>query len=448
MFETRTQSDEMRLAVLAILARSYDVDESRMTFSFQGLSRRTSSTPNSVTMTITISPPTTINTQYGLSCAPPVGTSSCNQAQAALQAVGVSSDSCTLTGGVLRTVVWGDDNTIQNTLVAYCTSTALLTTLGTQFTASELVGLLQQLEASGSMNIAINGLVFIPSNSTSSASVVTPQNPSTDSSTGGSGGMMFAGAGAGGAVLVIIIVAAVILSRRKSSLKTPPGSSHAMPTRRDSRLGGRAVVNPMFYETDLNQTYDNKASVVHQNPLFDGEEGLYHDSARMPGNDGGYLDMSAADSAANASTSAALDQRAPEAAINNEPYENVREEAEEGNALPAPTNNLPGQPTSEEAEPEHYQRANPGEQATYDSGAPSASYCEAQPASYYSGPEASSGYGSATPENGYATVTTGESTYAQPMYSQADQPIYGETSSAVHPALASLPAEEPLYDVE
>jgi hypothetical protein len=82
--------------------------------------------------------------------------------------------------------------------------------------------------------------------------------------------------------------------------------------RRDSRLSGRAVVNPMFYETDFGQP-GLDSSKVQQNPLFEGDESMYNDSVaaltsfpnEVGTNDGGYLDMCPTDPSKEQDASAA-----------------------------------------------------------------------------------------------------------------------------------------------
>ncbi len=244
----------------------------------------------------------------------------------------------------------------------------LLAALGAQPTAEEIEAALDLLFSTGSLDIAAGGFVFLPMN-TSATRTVVPQmaRAAGASSGGGGGGMLFAAAGAGGAVLVLIVIIAVILTRRKRramnktqsvsgcmlvgcpgvffccfylfmcsaallhcsvvcflsdvdvwvrmsfcALLTSPQASSVL-TRRDSRLGGKAgvsgmaFVNPMYSEMVLSEEAPAGFNgTVSHNPLFEGDEGLYHDSQavasepQLDGNDGGYLDMAPAEAVAEA----------------------------------------------------------------------------------------------------------------------------------------------------
>jgi hypothetical protein len=110
-------------------AQKYPVDDNRLRFRFEGVTRRTSGGSNSISVSIVISPPPTLNTQYGLSCSATSG-STCASAQASLQGFGVSSDRCSVLGGVLRAVVWGNETALQSSLSPLCQNAPILSEWG------------------------------------------------------------------------------------------------------------------------------------------------------------------------------------------------------------------------------------------------------------------------------------------------------------------------------
>lgn len=199
--------------------------------------------------------------------------------------------------GVLSAVVWGgDDALLASHLAGFCNGTVSLAALGSQLTAAELAQSLQQMLSSGQLNAVINGVVFVPVNTTVTHSVLSSTGASGGGG-GGSSGMLFAAAGAGGALLLILIVVIVLVRRKRRTMnKTHSGS---VLTRHDSRLSGKgaknsmAFVNPM-YTNNADEEGPQRSASITQNPLFEGDETFYHESSGKlfnAGADNGYLDM-------------------------------------------------------------------------------------------------------------------------------------------------------------